>query len=154
MNWLKQLFNKLFLVKEIRSQEGELHFLRWCFFATPLFRIYLHKICLPDYDEHRHTHPWNFISFIIKGVYAESICKSPNFDYVCGKIWRRFSVIRRNRDDAHKIDTIWGPVWTLVFAYGRYQEWGYRLYSPQDKTWITWMDHKTYRKEKQEGLIK
>lgn len=148
MEWLQNLINKLFLVKEIRSQEGELHFLRWRFFSCPWFRIYLHKICLPDYDEHQHTHPWNFISLILKGGYYEEWRNEPEWHITKSAYWTRGSLIHHKRSDSHSIKRMIGPVWTLVFSYGSYKPWGYRVWSEETNSNSKWIEANAYRKMK------
>ncbi len=43
-----------FLVKEIKSKAGELHFRRWRLLQLPFFAIYIHGIYKSDEDLH-HT---------------------------------------------------------------------------------------------------
>lgn len=109
----------MFLVKEIRDRNGVLHFKRWALLWTPWFALYLHKICLPDYDEHLHSHPWNFVSLVLKGFYLESSRGQ--------KIHRKpGSLLMRKASDFHQITWLGAPpVWTLVFVWGRRREWGY-----------------------------
>jgi len=133
--WLSNLF----LVKEIRSKTGELHFQRWVLFALPFLRIYLHKICLPDYDEHMHDHPWNFISIILKGGYLEKFSNGPNYDIVSYNHNNPGTIVKRNREQVHKIEKLFKiSSWSLVLAWGEYQIWGYRIGSE-------WVDHILYR---------
>ena len=135
-------FTNLFLVKEIRSKTGELHFQRWRLFSCPWYRIYLHKICLPDYDEHRHDHPWNFISLILKGGYLEKFATVSNYNLVFNELRKPGALVKRSRDDVHKVEKLLSDSnWSLVFAWGKYENWGYRV----DDQWI---DHKSYRLRK------
>lgn len=134
---LKKIFNELFLIKRIESKTGELHFLRYRLFSSPWFRIYIHKICLSDYDLHCHNHPWNFISLILKGIYKQKIISLYEYYKICFP----FNIFRLKRDEFHHLTLLNGPVWTIVFAYGQYHEWGYLTESG-------FCDHKTYRKLK------
>lgn len=64
-------------------------------------------------------------------------------------------VITHHRSDVHQLEEVYGEVWTLVFAYGKYQTWGYRFRNPDDGNRFTkWVDHITYRKMKNAGEIK
>ena len=128
------MFNK---VKEIRSKTGELHFTRWRIFSIPKWNInlYLHRIAINDLDKHPHDHPWNYITFIIKGGYVER-CN----DRVC--IRQLFDISRKKATETHKIVHLLGKVcYTLVFTYGKKRTWGYQT----EKGWI---DHVTYRFKK------
>lgn len=142
MHLVTWVINKLFLVKTITSKEGNLHFKRWRFFACPWLRIYLHKICLPDYDAHMHDHPWNFISLILYGGYVEKYSAGPNYENIYHNTNRPGKIIKRKRSDVHKIEKlINNSNWSLVIAWGKYKIWGYRVDSG-------WIDHKLYRLNK------
>ena len=142
------LFNKLFLVKEIRSKAGVLHFRRWRFLELPFFRVYLHNILKADEDKHEHDHPWSFYSLILKGGYTEALTldvwgpfKSYLLEHGVG------SIIHRKAKDSHQIRSLKNdkPVWSLVFAYGFERPWGYN-------TEAGWIDKDEYRRLKRERL--
>lgn len=136
----KKIIDKLFLVKEISSQLGELHFRRWRLINTPWFSLCLHKIFLGDEDKHCHDHPWNFISLILKGGYKE---------YYPNGSFRKFTFGKLNWKPAgffHKIELLNGPAYTLVLCGPRFKRWGYSV----DNQWI---DSGKYRKMKRLGQI-
>ncbi len=144
---IKHFLNKLFLVKEIRSKEGELHFLRYRLLETPWFRIYIHKICVSDYDAHLHTHPWNFLSFILKGGYLQETTAHPKENYRTETHrYEQFDSVEMTRYQGHRITLTKNPTWTLCFAYGSYGPWGYLT----DQGFI---GHKLYRIMKNEGRL-
>ncbi len=118
-----QWLTNLLLVKEIKSKEGIVHFRRWRFFSSPWFRIYLHKICRSDLDKHLHTHPWNFISLILNGGYTQKLWG--DYTQIEYQTVKRFDTVKMGRYDGHHITLTKCPTWTLVFAYGKYKEWGY-----------------------------
>ena len=133
-----------FLVKEIKSKAGELHFRRWRLLQLPFFAIYIHAIYKSDEDLHPHSHPWNFFSIILKGSYLERIAI-----LYCG-FWRGFtlnrkifSVAYRKRKSYHKITVIDKPVYSLVFTFGKKGKWGYLV---NDK----FIDYQKYRDLKNE----
>lgn len=143
---IKKILNKLFLVKEIRSKEGELHFLRYRLFSCPWLRLYIHKICMSDEDAHLHTHPWNFISFILKGGYLQRVMAKPNdlFEHVIQRA-TQFSFVHMNRYEGHQLILV-KPTWTFVIAYGSHGPWGYL-------TKDGFIDHKRYRELKNSGHL-
>lgn len=155
MKLLRWLIDKIFLVKTITSQEGVLHFLRYRLFACPWFRIYIHKITQPDEDLHFHDHPWSFFSFILKGCYWESWSIGPDYDIEFNRMQPRFSLIHHEKSDIHSIQMLGqGPVWTLVLAYGKYEDWGYRFGKRGiDHGADTWVNHQRYRKMKHENYF-
>lgn len=129
------------LIKEIKSKDGEVHFRRWRLLQTPWLNIYIHGIYQPDHDRHLHDHPWNICTIILKGGYIEK--------YWCEKHKREihkprglFNIGYRKAEEFHKIaHLLTKEVFTLDFVGKRKRVWGY-------KTEKGWVDHKTYRKNK------
>lgn len=123
---MKNLINKLFLVKEIVSKEGELHFRRYRLLECSLFAIYIHAIYKHDEDGHLHSHPWNFWSLILKGGYEEIFKSKYNSDYI-NYTKKPFSLSFRFYDDYHKVIKLFSTTWTLVFCSPRNKNytWGY-----------------------------
>lgn len=73
MNWLIKIIRFLFLVKEIKSRYGHVHFRRYRLLSTPWFSIYIHHILKSDEDKDPHDHPFNFSSLILSGAYQEMV---------------------------------------------------------------------------------
>lgn len=116
--FLSKTFEKLFLVRQIKSRTGKLHFRRWRLLQTPVFALYVHQIFLSDEDKHCHNHPWNFASFILAGGYTE---ENPSGNR---KTFNRFDLNIKRAAEYHKL-TLARPTTSLVFTYGRAQAWGY-----------------------------
>lgn len=119
------LLKKLFLVKEIKSKEGVLHFQRYRIIECSLFAIYVHYIAKSDEDKFPHSHPWNFWSLILFGGYYEALVKKYSFKKEYFK--KQFlSIGYRYYDDYHQINLI-KPTWTLVLCSPRNEDytWGY-----------------------------
>ena len=148
------LFQKLFLVKEIKSKDGVLHFRRYRLLWTPWFAIYIHRIYKSDDDLHPHSHPWNFISLILSGAYCEELYKQ-ELDQVSiverwfwttkYNVFLPLSIGKRNRHQFHRITTLIGPVTSLVLTYGKCSGWGYKVGGQ-------YVDFKKYRENKKDGL--
>lgn len=147
MNWLFRLIRWLFLVKEIVSKEGKVHFRRYRLLATPWFNIYIHQILKSDAEAHMHDHPWNFFSFILSGGYKEVSTYAPSWQQVWTHYYLRHSLVHHKRSDAHKITLMAPCVWTLVLTYGKWKTWGYQ-------TEAGWIDFKSYRELKDEGKLR
>ncbi len=145
---IRKIFNKLFLTKKIRSQEGELHFLRYRLFSCPWLRLYIHKICKSDEDAHLHTHPWNFFSFILKGGYRQEVLQHPKETIRYGyQRFGQFDLVQMGRHEGHRITLDYDPTWTFVIAYGKRDTWGYLTES------LGLVDHKFYRELKNSGQL-
>lgn len=132
------IFKKFFLVKEIVSKQGVIHFRRYRLLQTPWFAIYIHQICKSDLDKDMHDHPWHFISFILKGAYKEVSKAYPLFNETISNEFHVGDMIKHHAKDAHQITLLTDEVWTLVFTSGHSGEWGYQ--TPQG-----WINHKEYR---------
>lgn len=82
-------------------------------------RLVLHQFHRSDNDRHYHDHPWNFISFILKGSYIEHFpskqsnwwqkldpwhrdTTNPNIDIQ--QCHRRFSIIKRPKEWKHWVE--------------------------------------------------
>lgn len=152
--YMKEVIRNFFLVKEIVSKDGKVHFRRWRILATPWFNIYIHNILRSDEDAHPHDHPWNFLSFVLWGGYSEE-WRPANEDWMFRKGFSLYKSKRRpgtfvyhNAKDFHKLTLLKGSAWTLVFTFGkRRPSWGYQ-------TEHGWIDHKAYRELKYEGKLR
>lgn len=141
MSYLIRAIRFLFLVKEIISKEGSVHFRRYRLLSTPWFNLYIHHILKSDMEIDPHDHPWNFHSLILKGSYTEMAWFPPAFERLFMKSFYPGDIIKHKAEDAHRIALRTRDVWTLVFTYGKKQEWGFR-------TKEGWVDHLTYRQIK------
>jgi hypothetical protein len=152
--YMKEIIRSFFLVKEIVSKEGVVHFRRWRLLSTPWFNIYIHNILHSDEDLHPHDHPWAFISLILWGSYLEE-WRGAYEDWM----YRRYgklrqdvrsigSLITHRAKDFHKLTLRTPSVWSLVFTFGkRRPSWGYQ--TPQG-----WIDFQAYRELKNEGKLR
>jgi len=140
---LYKLIRKLFLVKEIVSAFGNVHFRRYRLLQTPWFALYIHQILRSDEDNDSHDHPWGFTSVILSGSYEESVTYPPHFDTVEHHRYYQGDVVEHDGEDAHRLRLLSKEVWTLVVTSGRKREWGYQ-------TKEGWIGHKEYRQLKNE----
>lgn len=121
---MRRLLRSLFLVREIISREGLVHFRRYRLLETPWFAVYIHWIGRSDEDKHPHNHPWWFRSFILKGGYVEIV---HNDRGIQASTFRPGSTVSRSTDEYHKIALLdRKPTWTLVLRGRRTNpRWGY-----------------------------
>ena len=149
MKKLIKLINYLFLVKEIVSKEGVVHFRRYRLLDTPWLRIYIHNLLVSDEDKHMHNHPWSFFTLLLKGSYEQLFYIKSKVGADCGgtiKMYERDS-FTMGKNAYHKITLLTPTAWTLFFAYGKKSSWGYLL---DDKSHI---DFKDYRSLKNDGKL-
>jgi hypothetical protein len=141
MSQFKKLFRKIFLTKEILSQQGELHFRRWRIFETPTLSLYYHQIFRSDEDRHCHSHPWNFASLILSGGYHE-YDQTDNLGY---KEFLPGSLNYHQAEDFHHLSLL-EPTTTLVLTFGTRREWGYYVDGKM-------IPHQEYRHLKRQGKV-
>lgn len=144
MSWLTRLIRYLFLVKEIVAKNGEVHFRRYRLLALPWLRIYIHQICISDYDAHFHDHPWHFETRILSGSYREDCTIHPDHKVVWSRLYEASDTVRHHAQDSHKLTLQTPEVWTFVITWGKPRYWGYQ-------TEAGWIGHEEYRKLKNEG---
>jgi len=94
---------------------------------TPWFGIYLHHIHRPDRENDPHDHPWWFTSLVLAGSYRESVWpdKTVTFPTWIVRKRGRWSLRSLNRNMAHIITEVNGPLWTLVLVGPRMSDWGF-----------------------------
>lgn len=158
MKLLYSLLRKLFLIKEIVSKQGIVVFRRYRLLQTPWFAIYIHNLLQSDQDPDLHDHPWSYKSIILSGAYREISAYSPRFRTLHVNKYYAGDVIEHVAEDIHQITLLAPSVWTLVFTSGREREWGYRYVLNNGGDWdqcrqIEWVDHKTYRRLKNEDKL-
>ena len=141
---LRNLINRLFLRKEIRSKTGTLHFKRWGV-ETPWFGLLVHFIARGDEDKHMHDHPFRFSSYIISGGY---------YEHVDGAVipYEPGDFIRHEPGEPHRVELYKDkhgnqiPCWSFVIIGKRLPTWGYHT----EKGWV---ENQAYRKMKHEGKL-
>lgn len=96
--------------------------------------IRVHHICTPDLDRAMHDHPWDFVSVVLRGWYAEARPLYPDGFETCipGEELRRLtyrnsgSIAYRRATDRHRITMVSeGGVWTLFITGRKRQGWGF-----------------------------
>lgn len=138
---------KLFPKKIIHREDGQEYLIRWTllnFFG--LFKIRLHHIKLSDADC-VHDHPWDFITFVLKGGYIEWLeaeyrgqlythdpkpfhhvyKERKNWMYCQGAYWRGpGAVLVRGATTKHRIELFPERTsWSLVIMFRRKRLWGF-----------------------------
>lgn len=81
---------------------------RWKIVATPFFSAWVHRISEGD-DRPMHTHPWPNVSVILRGSYRE---RTPAGAFVRAP----GDIIHRRAEDAHAIEILERPCWTLFLT--------------------------------------
>lgn len=128
------MIDKLFLIKEIKSKTGVVHFKRYRLLNLYFFKICLHFIYERDKDDYLHDHPWNYIIIPLKGSYKEKTVNGINII--------KFGQIHFKRaEHLHAINEIISPTITLAILGRSKRVWGYQT----DNGWV---NHIEYRKNK------
>lgn len=95
--------------------------------------LLLHRIHREDADRDPHSHPWWFVSLVIKGSYVESIYDERG-DYSSTVIRKRWSLAHRNTKIFHQIIDVSDDLWTLVLVGPKKKSWGFMT----EKGFVNW----------------
>jgi hypothetical protein len=94
-------------------------FIRYDLIKTRWFNLYLHNLIAEKLHTQRHTHPWWFVAFILKGGYNE-------FTEATGWIWRSpGTLLFRTASWAHNVTTDSFGMWSLVLTGPKKHSWGF-----------------------------
>jgi hypothetical protein len=109
---------------------------------TPLGALMVHFINGPDPEPHLHDHPVTFLSFIVRGWYAE-MRQKPGWYEPRFEIRTIFNWIRAIKNDRHKIIMVADKTVTFCLVGHKTREWGF--HTPEG--WVHWKDYneKYYR---------
>ena len=111
------------------------------------FNIFLHRFHKSD-DPILHDHPWNYITFIVKGGYWEWVPEfnDEGFAYKQHRIWRGPGHFRFCKATSfHRIELEPSvQCWTLFMPGPHTREWGFLVKGKK------WVQHEQYLKERYE----
>ncbi len=115
----------------LAAPDGTVYLRRRRIVQTPLFAVYVHDILTPDVDLAPHSHPFPFVSVVLRGAYVEQVYYPREGDTHLGPV--QFGVHRkgsihsfpRGNGQVHRISTIANNCRTLVFAGRRRDSWGF-----------------------------
>lgn len=111
---------------------GDVYLRRLYVFKCPWFSVLIHRIKQPDPDRHPHDHPWDFVSFILRGWYQEW-SEHETFEYTR-------PITKSNRVTAekpHRIVNVSPDCLTLVITGPKKRSWGFHT----EDGWIPWRDY-------------
>lgn len=91
--------------------------------------VYLHQILRDDDDRALHDHPWPSTSIILEGELREHTADS-------ARLLTPGSITTREAEDAHRLEVVDGPVWSLFITGPKVRDWGFHC--PQG--WIPWWE--------------
>ena len=120
-----------FMKRRLIGSGTDVYLDRTYIIQTPWFGIMFHRIFRPDRQRDLHDHPWNFLSFVLRGSYIED---SPH-----GVKLRRW-INWKWAEDRHSIcEVSRSPVWTLVFTGRKRRTWGFWV--DGGTRWVKWTDY-------------
>lgn len=111
--WLLSLLPQ----EEIGWKEIGEEFRRFTLLKTPWFRIYLHRLKAETAHDLCHSHPWSFVTFLLRGGYSE----------LHEGVWTVYgagTVLFRPAEWEHNVVTR-GTSWSLVFTGAKRRAWGF-----------------------------
>jgi hypothetical protein len=90
---------------------------RWKIEVGSLFSVRLHHWVKGDPEEYQHKHPWNFLTFVLKGGY-DDVGEGRPTDYV-----RAPAVRYRDRHWRHAVINCQPGTWTVVVTGKVIDKW-------------------------------
>jgi hypothetical protein len=118
MSLIEKLLRKYVPFKEIGWTNIGEKFTRYSLIKTRWGNLYLHQLNAPDWHPTCHSHPWSFITLLIKGGYLEQV-GAKNFHRRVG------TILYRPAEFAHNVITPYGTSWSLVVTSPKKREWGF-----------------------------
>lgn len=124
---------------------GDRYLLRW--YVLPRnkwLNVYLHNILQDDEDRALHDHPWNSVSFMLKGSLREvyfnrqTLAAHPMQNvnpYLSRNLRPSFKPVFRSAWYAHRLEVI-KPTWTLFITGRRVRDWGFHC----PDRWVLWQE--------------
>lgn len=100
----------------------------------------------PDDELDLHTHPWSFITIILRGGYVEEAAHTSNLALAAERgygvhrtirAWRRWTVHRMPLTVAHRIIHADTGTLTLVLRWRKVRTWGFWM----PDGWVSWEDY-------------
>lgn len=91
--------------------------------------IYLHQMLHDDDDRAQHDHPWDSVSIVLVGTLREILPDG-------ARTLRAGDMVFRTAEQAHRLEIVEGPVWTLFITGKVVREWGFHC----PKGWIPWQE--------------
>lgn len=101
----------------------------WLRRDRPEGSIYLHQILKSDDDRALHDHPWPSTSIILQGTLREVLPDG------C-RLLTPGSITSRTSQQAHRLEVVDGPVWSLFITGAVEREWGFHC----PNGWVHWKD--------------
>jgi hypothetical protein len=114
----------------IYAVDGSPYMRRFYLMHTQELSVRYHEIVQSDDARVMHDHPWDFVSVLLAGSYLE-VTPAGERCYAAG------DVVVRRAEDAHRLEVLDGPVWTLVSTTKPLRRWGF--YTPEG--WVHWRDY-------------
>ncbi len=101
----------------------------WLRRDRPEGSIYLHCIRKSDDDRALHDHPWSSTSLVLEGTLREILPDG-------SRLLTPGSIVSRSAEQAHRLEVVDGPVWTLFITGAVEREWGFHC----PNGWVHWKE--------------
>ena len=101
----------------------------WLRRDRPEGSIYLHCIRKSDDDRALHDHPWSSTSLVLEGTLREILPEG-------SRLLTPGTIVSRSAEQAHRLEVVDGPVWTLFITGAVEREWGFHC----PNGWVHWKE--------------
>lgn len=111
----------------------QLYLRRFILLGTRYGNVYLHHICHSDDDPDPHDHPWDFVTFLLRGHYINAQYAGFNEvdeatdwrDKEGAQLCSAPGVYTRAAEHCHQVILPDGPTWSLVLTGPRKRDWNF-----------------------------
>lgn len=136
VDWLIKRAEKqgrVFHIMDRKTTNPEVYLVRYIVFKCRYFGIYVHKFLKNDYAE-LHSHPWAFVTWLVKGGYKEDVLKNVDGRLLPVTQYNKpGSILYRKAEHTHRVqlekeltlDQLDEAVTTLVIVGPKQKEWGF-----------------------------
>lgn len=124
----------VYMAKVFTTYSEVPYLIRYTLFTCKFFSIKIHKALISDPEE-PHDHPWNYLSFILRGGYweerkqaipRESADQTDKYWNTHLKWYKPGSILYRKGDQLHKLIIPENSYCiSLIFTFKKWRKWGY-----------------------------
>jgi hypothetical protein len=110
---------------DVGGSTAGVYLTRWRLVDSHVIGIYLHRISRPDSDRPAHSHPWNFVTIVLRGGYTEARFRGDCLQLVEHRLLSPKRVLS-SPGHFHRIISLRSvPTWTIIVRGRRRHQWGF-----------------------------
>lgn len=141
---------RLHTIVDVLDSERAAYMHRISLWKTSVFEIRLHWIVTPDWGEHTHDHPFDFVRAVLNGGYTERVVKvdpdDPQVVTLKTQEHKKGDISFVRAETQHLINEVHPDTFTLVVTGPKRRDWGFQV----GGSWVYWEDYIQQMEQRQE----